>query len=134
MTIFAKDWLDAEKRSQNKTIDDLIEDSPEDSPEDEWRLVFFIWLMYEDWRLVLFWYINVNFEKNLIYTSIVFVSIIHFIGSLIKKYILISRLVIFFATFIATWISNIMEFFGFLKISFGFLKFLKLFLKFFIFL
>ena len=28
MTICEKDWLDAEKRSQNKTIDNLIEDSP----------------------------------------------------------------------------------------------------------
>ena len=35
MFICGKDWLDAEKRSQNKIIDDLIEDSPEDSPEDE---------------------------------------------------------------------------------------------------
>ena len=33
MTICGKDWLDAEKRSQNKTIDGLTEDSPEDSPE-----------------------------------------------------------------------------------------------------
>ena len=29
------DWLEAEKRSQNKTIDDLIEESSEDSPEEE---------------------------------------------------------------------------------------------------
>ena len=29
MTICGKDWLDAKKRSQNKTIDDLIEESPE---------------------------------------------------------------------------------------------------------
>jgi len=35
ITICGKDWLDAEKRSQNKIIDDLIENSPEDSSEDE---------------------------------------------------------------------------------------------------
>ena len=35
MIICEKDCLDAEKRSQNKIIDDLIEDSPEDSPEAE---------------------------------------------------------------------------------------------------
>ena len=31
MTIYRNDWLDAEKRSQNKTIDDLIKESPDDS-------------------------------------------------------------------------------------------------------
>ena len=35
MTICGKDWLDTEKRSQNKIIDDLIEGSPKDSSEDE---------------------------------------------------------------------------------------------------
>ena len=35
MIIYEKNWLDAKKRSQNKTIDDLIEDSQEDSLEDE---------------------------------------------------------------------------------------------------
>ena len=35
MITCGKDWLDAEKRSPNTTINDLIKDSPEDSPEDE---------------------------------------------------------------------------------------------------
>ena len=35
MTICEKDWLDVEKRSQNKIIYDLLEDSSEDSSEDE---------------------------------------------------------------------------------------------------
>ena len=30
MTIYEENWPDAEKRSQNRTIDDLIEDSLED--------------------------------------------------------------------------------------------------------
>ena len=34
MTICGKDWLDAEKRCQNKSVDEYVEDL-EDSPEDE---------------------------------------------------------------------------------------------------
>ena len=30
MTICGKDWLDAESRTQNKTVEEIIEDSPED--------------------------------------------------------------------------------------------------------
>ena len=33
MTIYRKNWLNAEKRSQNKIINDLIEELPEGSPE-----------------------------------------------------------------------------------------------------
>ena len=41
--ICGKDWLDAEKRSQNKTINDLIEDFPKDSQKMNEDLYFFIY-------------------------------------------------------------------------------------------